>query len=311
MDYIETIRELAEITAPSGFEKAVTDRLAELCKPYASEITLDPLGTLLVHKKGSGKKTLLTAACDTSGFIATYIDDDGFVRVGELGKCIPSACVGLPVRFQNGTRGVIGCDGGVEVKDLRARHLYIDTMGETVRVGDACAADLPTYASGDSIVSPAMNRACCAVLLDVLQRYTGDGDVTFAFTAQGMLGGRGASPAAYAADAARAIAVELTTAGDTPESESRSKVKLGEGPVLPVSVGGTAANLGLIAELEACGVTRRAVDERGQSALLGLQGVRAGVRACVAGIAARYSGVMTIARVSDMQQTAELLLAAL
>ena len=324
MNYQDTFRDLAMIAAPSGFETPVIDYIEAQARKTASDIRRDALGNLIVHRPGTGARVLLSTHVDTAGFIVTFRDEKGFYRFGLLGKAEPASLVGLPVRTAGGARGVIGCDSGVAAKDLQLRHLYIDVTSGELRIGDACVAALPTHTDGDRFVSPALDgRAGCVAALDVLARVAGQhpstlpqdktADLYVVFSVQQKLGERGAGAAAFTVEPDIAIALELTEAGDTPECENRSAVRLGGGPALPVRVGSSPANLELLESLEqkAAFPVQRTVDLHGQTDLGKLSVSRAGVRACVIGIPARRYGYMGVACQKDIAEAADLALAAL
>ena len=70
MNYFETIRELAKVAMPTGFEEPQAAAIAQLAKPFCDEITTDIQGNLICHKKGSGEKIMLCAHMDVPGFMA-------------------------------------------------------------------------------------------------------------------------------------------------------------------------------------------------------------------------------------------------
>ena len=57
---------------------------------------------------------MLSAHMDTAGFLATHIDDYGFVRFGLLGDIGLDAMQNANVVFINDVRGVVSCDEKVE-----------------------------------------------------------------------------------------------------------------------------------------------------------------------------------------------------
>ena len=315
MNYQETFRALAAVAAPSGFESGVLDVIAELARPYASDMHRDALGSLIVHRAGAGRRVMLVTHADTFGMILTCKDDKGFWRFGLLGETEPAWLVGLPVFFVGGARGVIGCDGGITPDKLKLQNLYIDvTVGE-VRIGDACTAALVSTADERRIVSPALDgRAGCLAALDILSRAEGKNvDLYVVFSAQQTVGERGAGAAAFSVEPETVISLELTAADDTPESTVRSGVKLGGGPALVVRAGGAPASMALVEKLEqaASFPVQRTVDATGMFALHQVTGVRAGITACAVGIPARRCGLMGIADPADIRKAADLILAAL
>ena len=63
----------------SGDEGEVRRIVLEEVKPYADEVKVDALGSVLVHKKGVGKKplrVLLDAHMDEVGFMIVHDDDE-------------------------------------------------------------------------------------------------------------------------------------------------------------------------------------------------------------------------------------------
>ena len=315
MNYQETFRALAAVAAPSGFESGVMDVIGNLAGPYAAEMHCDALGSLIVHRPGTGRRVMLVTHADTFGMILTCRDDKGFWRFGLLGETEPAWLVGLPVCFVGGARGVIGCDGGITPDKLKLQNLYIDvTVGEA-RIGDACAAALVSTADEHRFVSPALDgRAGCLAALDVLSRAAGkNADLYVVFSAQQTVGERGAGTAAFAVEPEIAISLELTAADDTPESTVRSGVRLGGGPALVVRAGRAPANMALVEKLEqaASFPVQRTVDADGMFALHQITGARAGITACAVGIPARRCGLIGIADPADIRKAADLILAAL
>ncbi len=107
MEMIQVLTRLVEAFGPSGCEHQVSQVIEELARPYVDEISRDTLGNLICHKKGSGPKVMFSAHMDSIGLVATHIDEKGFVRVGALGGVSAKEVAYTPVRFQNGTCGLI------------------------------------------------------------------------------------------------------------------------------------------------------------------------------------------------------------
>ena len=77
---LELLKQMAEITAVSGKEGVLRDLIIEQIKPFA-EYEIDPLGNLLVRKKGRRKaknKVMLAAHMDEVGIIVTYAEKAAF-----------------------------------------------------------------------------------------------------------------------------------------------------------------------------------------------------------------------------------------
>ena len=100
-------KEVGGAFGPSGREDAVRETIAGIAGAYIDDITTDALGNLICRKKGSGKKVLFAAHMDSIGVVATYIDENGFIRFSQIGGLYYADLVNITVRFANGTRGVI------------------------------------------------------------------------------------------------------------------------------------------------------------------------------------------------------------
>ena len=89
MELLELIQTLNAAHGPSGDEGGIRERLAELARPLADEISTDTMGNLIVRKLGSGPRVMLCAHMDSIGFIVTHVEENGFLRVGRLGAAAP------------------------------------------------------------------------------------------------------------------------------------------------------------------------------------------------------------------------------
>ena len=80
MDILKTLQSLNACHGPSGDEAEVASLLEKLAMPFVDECRRDTMGNLIAHKKGAGSRVLFAAHMDSIGFIATYIEKEGFVR---------------------------------------------------------------------------------------------------------------------------------------------------------------------------------------------------------------------------------------
>jgi len=245
LDLLETIKKLAAIHSPSGGETPVAEAITELAVPYADEITRDALGNLIVHRKGTegGKKIMISAHMDSIGMIITHIDDKGFLRFSNIGGLNPAVLLNVPVKFANGTRGVISKEEKAELKDLKLHNLFIDIGAKSkeeaqklVRVSDTAVYATETYKMNQSIVSPYLDdRIACVILLMALQSIKETkNDLYFVFSTQEELGLRGARTAAFQIEPDIGLAIDVTRTGDTPELKSPMDCELGKGAAIKI-----------------------------------------------------------------------------
>ena len=125
----ELLKTLCALNGVSGDEDQVREFLAERARPWARSMKVDPLGNLIVWKKGAraaGDRLMLCAHMDSIGFIVTHIDKEGFLRVGKLGGISPKEAVYTPVRFKNGVRGCFLPEEKAEFGKLKLDECYLD-----------------------------------------------------------------------------------------------------------------------------------------------------------------------------------------
>lgn len=243
MDLMNDLTRLVEAFGPSGCEMEISQVIEELAKPYVDEISRDTLGNLICRKKGSGPKVMFSAHMDSIGLVATHIDEKGFVHVGPLGGVSAKEVLYTPVRFQNGTKGLICAEMGADVGKLKVNDLLIDigaASGEEtkklVQVGDAAVYDTPIRTAAGRVISPYMDdRIACLVLLMAMEQVEEtDNDLYFVFSVQEEVGTRGAKTAAWAIDPDYGIAVDVTGADDEPGSKHQVSSVCGKGAAVKI-----------------------------------------------------------------------------
>lgn len=247
----EHLEKLCLLCGASGNEKAVREYIMEASKPYAHSMTVDPLGSVIVEKKGaarSPKKLMISAHMDEVGLIVTYINDDGTLMIAPVGGIDASVVIGRPAVV--GDKNISGVIGAKPVHLLTSEQrkavpefsqLYLDIGAKNKAEAESLVAlgeyahFLPSFTrlGGNRIRSKAIDdRAGCAVMLELLSEEL-PYDVTFAFLVQEEVGLRGAQAAAYTVNPDIAIVLEATTAADISGAEDDAKVcSLGAGPVV-------------------------------------------------------------------------------
>ncbi|HOU15957.1 MAG TPA: M20/M25/M40 family metallo-hydrolase [Anaerolineae bacterium] len=247
---LELLEKLTQTFGPSGYEDEIRAVIRAAVEPLADEIHVDPLGSLVALRKGTGggKKIALAAHMDEIGLMATYVEEKGFVRFTVIGGGIRPGN-GSRVRFANGVTGVIY----VERRDdpstqPELQHLYID-VGATSRadcpvaVGEPGQFIGPLVRQGQRLVSKTMDdRVGCYVLIEVLgQLKDAPHDVYAIFSTQEEIGLVGARTTAFRVDPDIAISIDVTATGDLPKALPMA-VELGKGPAIKVKDGGMIAH---------------------------------------------------------------------
>jgi endoglucanase len=248
---IELVRELAGTYGPSGREDEIRDVIRKNISGKVDELYTDTLGNLIAVKKGNGKRIMLAAHMDEIGVVATYIEENGFIRFSNIGGVSPVFSLGQRVRFANGVCGCVCYEEKLkELKDLKFPRMFIDigtnsreeTM-EYVSPGDIAVFEADTIEQNGKYISKALDdRIGCAVLIDLIRQIKEvKNEVVFVFTVQEEVGLRGAGTAAYALMPDLAIAVDVTNTGDTPRCNPLS-IELGKGAAVMIKDGRTISH---------------------------------------------------------------------
>lgn len=228
---LELIKELCLLPGISGRENAVRDYIIEQIKDYA-EYSIDPLGNLLVFKKGKNpakNKVMLDAHMDEVGLIVTAITSEGYLRFTKVGGVDSRVILGRTVKVgKKAANGVIGIkpvhlvDKKEEDSIPKADDLYIDIGAksreeamEYVHLGDSVwfESDFVEFGEGFVKAKALDDRAGCAILVEMIKSEL-EYDMWFSFSVQEEIGTRGAQTAAFTIAPDYAIAVETTTAAD-------------------------------------------------------------------------------------------------
>ncbi len=240
------VKELVSLGAPSGFEDTVRNFIKE--KAVADEVYIDSIGNLICHKKGNGKKVMVSAHMDEVGLIITEITDKGFLKFDTLGGIETAVLCSKKVLIgDNKVPGIISAKAihlqkGDEVTSpLKIKDLCIDigakdkeAAKKIVNLGDYAIFDGEYIEFGDNLVkSKALDdRVGCAILLELMKKNY-DSDMYFVFSVQEEVGLRGATVAAYNIKPDIALVIEGTTCSDVYGSKPHNQVtNLGGGAVM-------------------------------------------------------------------------------
>lgn len=253
MDIKETVRTLSEAFGASGSESPAAELALKMLKEYCPDAEIK--NGNVIGRFGSfidGRQHLvLDAHIDQIGMIVTYITDDGFIKIGNLGgidrRLLPAQPV--VIHGKSDIKGVI-CSvpphlSNGESKVLCFDDTAIDTgmtkaeLEEIVFPGDSVTFDVKCRELlGVRLTGGAMDDRCGIAAILYALSLVGDCDlkynVTVIFSAQEELGERGAKIGAFELDPDIAIAVDVSFA--YAEGEDRLKCgELGKGPMIGIS----------------------------------------------------------------------------
>ncbi len=241
---MELLKNLTQITGPSGNEEKVRAFIEQEIKSYVDEIYRDNLGNLIAHKKGDGKKVIFDAHMDEIGVISTFVEDNGYIRFSNLGGVSPYFALYQRVEFTNGVKGIVSVDASRDdiMKSLKLSDLYIDIGAKDkvdaeskISIGDAAAFVGEFLDLGDKVTSKALDdRVGCYCLIRTIKEIKDyKNDLYFVFASSEELGLRGARAAAQAINPDYAVALDVTSTGDT-MGKKKMAVKLNDGAAIKI-----------------------------------------------------------------------------
>lgn len=330
---LKLLEKLCNAMSVSGDEGEVRRIVLEEVKPFADEVKVDALGSVLVRKKAKSKKTLrvlFDAHMDEVGFMIVKDDGDGFYEFRAVGGIDERHLVGKQVIVgKDHTPGVIGAkpihltDAGERSHTVSVESMRIDLGPD----GKAKVGDRATFATkfkrvGPSIMSKSIdNRIGVAILIELLKNAPYDVELCLAFSVQEEIGLRGAKVAGYFFDPDLAIAVDSTPARDLPDYEGRENysynTKLGLGPAIYPAHSPVISDPRLVKFLQDVAAKRKIPYQLRQPGGGGtdagaIQQARSGVPVVSVSVPHRYThSPISISRLDDWKNTLNLLHAAL
>ncbi len=252
MDIFDFLSRVNNLSGISGYEKNVSDVVADIFKKYCDEVTVDSFFNVTGKKSmggGRNPRVMLAAHMDEVGMLVTGIDDKGFLSFEGIGldqRILP----GQEVRV-HGRKELLGLIGAkpphlqkpgeankaVDIKDLAIDlAMDCDDVKKFVRVGDTITFKSPViHMNGNRITGKSLDdRAGVAVMVQAmkeLDHLNYGAEVRFVATTQEELGSRGAQISTYDNLPDVGIAIDVTH-GDTPDASKEQTCILGKGPAV-------------------------------------------------------------------------------
>lgn len=255
MDTEKLLLEFSSVYGVAGRESEAADYAVKLLEPYG-KVSINPLGSVIctVREPAEGEAHfLLDAHIDEIGLIVTYIDKEGFLRVGACGGIDRRLLLASPVVVHTVSGAIPGVvcsipphlSGSDEKKNPKVEDIYIDIglsgdqAKESVKPGDIVTLQSASQPMLGGLVSGKAidDRAGCVAHLKALE-YLGDAKLSCGLTVQFSsleeVGGQGAKTSAYTVNPTHCIAVDVSFA-HTPDAEKEKCGELKKGPMIGFS----------------------------------------------------------------------------
>ncbi len=253
MDVAAFLQEVCAMQGQSGMEGRVAKRIAEEFSKYCENVHIDTLGNVRGVMGEGTPNVLVCAHMDEVGLIVTAIEDNGFLRIWQMGGVDPRILPGsvVTVYGKEIVKGVIGPKpvkpGDDPAKAAGLNELAVDLglpyeeVVKIISVGDPVCFTVPmTRLMNDRVAYKTFDdRACVTsmiVAMEELSRVKLNCRVEFCASTQEEVGSRGAKVATYDVDPDLAIAFDVnhaTTPGVEPwNTMPIDKVGVGMGPTI-------------------------------------------------------------------------------
>ena len=330
---LKLLGKLCNVLAVSGDESEVRRIVLDEIQPFADEVRVDALGSVLAIKHGRSRKrtrVMLDAHMDEVGFMIVAEDGEGLYRFETVGGIDPRYLVGRQVFVgREYTPAVIGAKPihlmGTEerTKKVPIDALRIDVgLAGHAKVGDRAGFATKFRRVGPSIMAKSIDdRIGIATLIELFKHAPSNVDLCAAFSVQEEIGLRGAKVAAQSFHPDLAIAIDSTPAHDLPLHDGSENVsyntKLGLGPAIYVADGSTLHDPRLVRFLQETAEAEKIPYQLRQPGGGGtdssaIQRALAGIPTVSVSVPHRYThSPVSISRVEDWKHTINLLHAAL
>ena len=312
----DLLEKVCAVYGPSGDEAQIRETVRAEIEGLVDEVRVDALGNLIAVRRPrgpvteGGQKVLLAAHLDEIGVIVTHIDEAGFARFTNVGFVNANTLLGARVVFANGVEGTFGAEGNPLPRDkVELGQLFLD-VGATsradcpVKVGDMAVFRHDFAVQGSRVFAPNLDdRVGVATLVQLLRELGDSRHTLFAvFTVQEEIGVAGAGTAAFGVEPDLALAIDVTTASDTPRAKPIT-VRLGGGPAIGVKDVGVvtppAVKQAMVEGAARAGVTvQYDVGYFGTTDAYAIQSTRTGVPSGALSIPTRY--IHTPSQIADL-----------
>src|SRR5947209_18439959 len=106
----EFLHRLLTAAGPSGYEAAAARVWREACSAFAQDVRSDHVGSSIARVSGTagGPTLAVIGHIDEIGLHVTHIDDDGYLKFGQVGGWDVAVLIGQRVRLQTRSGPVTG-----------------------------------------------------------------------------------------------------------------------------------------------------------------------------------------------------------
>jgi tetrahedral aminopeptidase len=271
---LDLLRKLCDAPGAPGREERVRKLVIEALSPLCDEVSTDILGNVIgikrSHASAGGKRALrlmLSGHMDEISFLATHVDDQGFIRFTTLGGFDAKTLTAQRV-LVHGKKDLLGVLGSKPIHIMtdeekkaapKLEDFFIDVglpaseVKDLVSVGDVITRQRELAEIGNTLNGKSFdNRMGLFVMLEGLRKVKSHAvDIFAVASVQEEIGIRGASVATRNIEPDVGIALDITVANDVPDAKAHEQVtRLGEGAAIKVMDSSVICNTRIVAYLK-------------------------------------------------------------
>lgn len=247
------LKKIIEAPGISGYEKEISNIMQEELKKSCDDVQIDNFGNVIA-KKGQGKKKIMLAAhMDEIGLMVKHIIKEGYVYFIKVGGIDDRVLPGQRVIIKSAKGDCMGIIGAKpphlqkdeeKKKPLKYEDMFIDIGCSTkeeaqdkIELGDMIIFEPNSGVLNNSLYygKAIDNRIGCYALIKIMEKLKVEAQVYAVATVQEEVGLKGARTSAFKINPDFALAIDTSTAGDTPQvNERESCLKLGSGAAITI-----------------------------------------------------------------------------
>ena len=333
---MELLKKLCESGGIPGQEGKIRNIIKEEIKDIVDDIRIDRLGNIICYKKATEVqdkkplKVMLAGHMDEIGFIISHIDDNGFLRLQNVGGFDARTLMAQRVKIY-GKKQIYGVIGSKPIyilneiekkKQLEVKDYFVDVglpkeeVEKIIQIGDMVTMDRDLIELGNCVNVKALDdRVGIYIMLEALKKMKNTHfDIYAVGTVQEEVGTRGAITSAFAIEPDISIALDTTIANDLPGASGHQKITiLGEGVAIKLMDAGMLSHPKLVQAMrelaEEKGIKyQMEILPRGGTDGRSMQKAHSGSIAIVLSIACRYIHTcIETAHKEDIQNAIDLL----
>lgn len=258
----ELLKRIVDEAGISGSESRIAQLMHDEFKKSCENVEIDNFGNVIARKGNGKKKIMLAAHMDEVGLMVKHISKEGFIYFIKIGgiddRILPAQRV--IVKSKKGDLlGIIGAKPPHLQKEedkkrlLKYEDMFIDIgcKNKEEALNKVELGDMIIFEPNSGVLNEKLcygkaidDRVGCYILLKIMEKLNVAAEVYAVATTQEEVGLKGARTSSFKISPDFALAIDTTTAGDTPQvSERESALKLGEGVAITII---EAAGRGLI-----------------------------------------------------------------